>query len=108
MAGPIDHTTLEGQILDRHEIELQNKALRAQYAFALLNQYNWNGIGPMPSVVWTAPTGFQFEYNNGYGELYYNTTSYTSLPADQKRQFWQYLPKFIVECLKAYDDTYGL
>ena len=108
MAGLLNHTFVEGQIIDQHKVELQNKAQRAQYAYALLNAYDWNGTGPMPAVTWVAPTGFIFYYNNSFGELYYNSTPYSGLPADQKRQFWQYLPKFIVQCMKAYDDTYNL
>lgn len=108
MAGPIDRTTLEGQILDRHEIELQNKDLRAEMAFVMLNQYNWNSVGAMPNVNWTAPTGSDFDFNPSNGELFYGSTAYSSLTTDKKREFFQYLPKFIVECLKAYDDTYGL
>ena len=108
MAGPTDHTTLEGQILDRHEIELQNKQLRAEMAFVMLNQYNWNTVGSMPNVSWTAPTGRVFEFNPGYGELYYNNIPYSGLGPDKKREFFRYLPKFIFECLKAYDDNYGL
>jgi hypothetical protein len=108
MAGPINGTFIEGQIIKKHEIELQNKALRAQYAFALLNQYNWNGVGAMPNVTWTAPTTFQFEYSNSYGELWYKSIPYSGLNAEQKREFWIYLPKFITICMKTYDDNYGL
>lgn len=108
MAGPINETFIEGQIINRHEIELQNKTQRAQMAYTMLNNYTWSVAGVMPVVVWTAPTGSNFEYNNSYGELYYNTTGYSGLAPDKKREFFQYLPKFIVQCMKAYDDTYNL
>jgi len=108
MAGPTNRTFIEGQIIDQHKVELQNKNERAAMAFVMLNQYDWQGTGPMPGVVWTAPTGVNFEYNNGLGEIYYNTIAYSGLSPDKKREFFQYLPKFIVQCMKAYDDTYNL
>jgi hypothetical protein len=108
MAGPIDRTTQEAQILARHFIELQSKQIRAESAFALLNSYNWNSTGAMPVVTWAAPTGFNFEFNPSYGELYYKGTAYSGLNSQQKREFFQYLPKFIFECLKEYDSAYNL
>jgi hypothetical protein len=108
MAGPTNKTFIEGQIITQHNVDLQNKDQRAQYAFVMLNQYDWQGTGPMPTVVWTAPTGFNFDFNPSNGELVYNSTAYSSLAPDKKREFFQYLPKFIVQCMKAYDDTYSL
>ena len=108
MAGPTNRTFIEGQIIDQHKVELQNKDQRAQMAFVMLNQYDWQGTGPMPVVTWAAPTGFNFDFNPSNGELHYNSTAYSSLAPDKKREFFQYLPKFIVQCMKAYDDTYNL
>lgn len=108
MAGPINETTQEAQILARHFVELQNKQIRADAAFALLNSYNWNSTGLMPLVTWAAPTGYNFEFNPSYGELYYKGNAYSGLGSEEKRIFFQYLPKFIFECLREYDRTYNL
>jgi hypothetical protein len=105
----LNKTVLEAQILEAHNVELQNKLNRAQNAFTLLNNYDWNGTGAMPSPIdWTAPTGVVFRFDSSSSELQYAGTPYTSLTPAQKREFFQYLPKFISVCTKAYDDFYNL
>jgi len=102
-------TTIESQILQAHDVELQNKLNRAQSAFTDLNNYDFNGLGPMPTPIdWTAPTGVVFRFDSSASELQYASTAYSSLTPAQKREFFQYLPKFIAVCMKAYDDTYSL
>jgi len=109
MAAPPNKTFIEGQIITQHNVDLQNKDQRAQYAYVMLNQYDFQGsTGAMPNVTWAAPTGLNFDFNPSNGELHYNSTAYSSLAPDKKREFFQYLPKFIVQCMKAYDDTYNL
>lgn len=102
-------TTIESQILEAHDVELQNKLNRAQSAFTDLSNYDWNSTGPMPSPIdWTAPTGSVFRFDSSGSELQYGGTVYSSLIPAQKREFFQYLPKFMVACMKAYDDAYNL
>ena len=109
MPALINRTFVEGQIVDHHEVELQNKSQRAAAAYNLIDTYDWNGTGVMPSpITWTSPTGKDFRFAAGTGELQYDSTAYSSLTPAQKREFFQYLPKFITECLKAYDDNYNL
>jgi hypothetical protein len=109
MPAILDKTTIEAQILEAHDVELYNKAFRAQNAYEVLNNYDWNGTGAMPTPIdWTAPTGVVFRFDNGAGELQYNGTAYSSLTPAQKREFFQYLPKFITVCMKAYDDSFNL
>ena len=109
MPALINRTFVEGQIVDHHEVELQNKLQRATAAYNLIDTYNWNGLGVMPSsITWTSPTSKAFRFTAGTGELEYDSTAYSSLTPAQKREFFQYLPKFITECLKAYDDAYNL
>ena len=110
MAAPPNKTFIEGQIITQHNVDLQNKDQRALYAFVMLSQYDFQGsTGAMPSpITWTAPTGVVFQYDNGAGELQYASTAYSSLTPAQKREFFQYLPKFITICMKTYDDTYNL
>lgn len=109
MPAVINQAAIEAQMLNAHSVDLQNKAFRAQNAYNLLIQYDWNGTGAMPSPIeWTAPTGLVFRYENGAGELQYASTVYSSLSSAQKRDFFQYLPKFIQACLDAYDNAYLL
>jgi hypothetical protein len=109
MPATLDKTTVEAQITEAHDVQLYNKAFRAQNAYNLLNQYNWEGTGTMPSPIsWAAPTGFNFDFSSSNGEIHYASTAYSSLNPAQKREFFQYLPKFITVCMKAYDDTYNL
>jgi hypothetical protein len=110
MAAPIvNEASLESQIAEAHTVELQNKDFRALNAYNVLFNYDFNGLGAMPSPInWTAPTGLIFRYDNGAAELQYDGTTYSSLTPAQKREFFQYLPKFIVQCMKAYDDAYNL
>lgn len=109
MPAILDKTTIEAQILEAHDVELYNKAFRAQNAYELLNTYDWEGTGSMPTPIdWTAPTGVVFRYDNSAGELQYASTAYSSLTPAQRRQFFQYLPKFIQACLDAYDNAYSL
>jgi hypothetical protein len=109
MPAILDKTTVEAQILEAHNVELQNKAFRAQNAFELLDTYDWQGTGVMPTPIdWTAPTGLLFRYDSSGTELQYAGTNYSSLTPAQKREFFQYLPKFIAVCMDAYDTNYNL
>ena len=108
MAAPPNRTFIEGQIIDHHAIDLQNKQVRADSAFIMLDTYNWNGTGSMPPFTWTAPTGKNFTYSPGLGELEYAGTVYSGLNSDKKVEFFQYLPRFIAECMKRYDQAYNL
>jgi len=109
MPSILDKTTIEAQILEAHDVELYNKAFRAQNAYEVLNNYDWEGTGSMPSPIsWAAPTGFNFDFSSSNSEIHYASTAYSSLTPAQKREFFLYLPKFITVCMKAYDDTYSL
>jgi hypothetical protein len=58
--------------------------------------------------VYSIPTnGKTIQYNSGYGEMYYDSTSYSSLTTAQKVIFWQWIDKAIVYGMKQYDLTYG-
>jgi hypothetical protein len=109
MPAILDKTTIEAQILEAHDVELYNKAFRAQNAYEVLKQYDWEGTGAMPTPIsWTAPTGQVFQFDSSASELRYASTAYSSLTPAQKREFFQYLPKFIAVCMKAYDTNYNL
>lgn len=102
-------SSMEAQIAEAHDVELQNKAARAQSAYNLLLNYDWNTTGAMPSPIdWTAPNNAVFRYDSGVGELQYDGTVYSSLAPNRRRGFFQYLPKFVSFCMKAYDDNYNL
>lgn len=108
MAAPPNRTTPEGQIIDHHFIELQNKQYRAESAYLMLEQYNWNGNGGMPFTEWVCPTGNKFRFESGAGEIYFKDAPYSSLNSELKKEFFLYLPKFIVICLRNYDHNYNL
>ena len=109
MAAPVNQTSQYQQIANAHSVELYNKAKAAEDAYQTLAQYDFEGVGSMPSpITWTAPTGVVFQFDSSAGELQYASTTYSSLTPAQKREFFQYLPKFITVCMKTYDDTYNL
>jgi hypothetical protein len=109
MAAPVNQTSQYQQIANAHSVELYNKAKAAEDAFQTLAQYDFEGLGLMPSPInWTAPTGVVFTFDSSSSELQYASTGYSSLTSAQKRDFFQYLPKFIQACLDAYDDAYSL
>lgn len=108
MAAIPNRTTPEGRIIDSHITDLQNKQYRADSAFTMLDTYNWNGSGSMPTHSWKAPTGRIFTFSPGLGELEYDGAVYSVINSQKKKEFFQYLPRFIAECMKNYDLTYGL
>lgn len=108
MAVPPNKTFVEGQMIAQHDIELQNKDRRAISAYRILDAYNWQGTGTMPSVSWIDPLGNHWDFMPGGGEINLNSSPYSSLNPPQKRVFFQYLPKFIQVCLDTYDDYYNL
>jgi len=109
MPAPLNKTSQYQQIANAHSVELYNKAKAADDAYQTVLQYDFEGLGLMPSPInWTAPTGVVFTFDSSSSELQYASTVYSSLTSAQKREFFQYLPKFITVCMKAYDDFYSL
>ena len=109
MPATLNQTSQYRQIANAHSVELYNKAKAAEDAYLTLAQYNFEGVGSMPSPInWTAPTGIVFTFDSSSGELQYASTVYSSLTSAQKREFFLYLSKFIQVCLDAYDDAYNL
>jgi hypothetical protein len=107
MPSPTDKTTIESIMANNHAVELQNKSNRAAAAFTLLSNYNWNSTGSMPEINWQAPTGL-FVFNSSNGEIFYKSVAYSSLSSIEKREFFQYLPRFIKFCLEGYDNSYDI
>jgi hypothetical protein len=108
MAAPINQTSQYQQIANAHSVELYNKAKAAEDAFQTLSQYNFEGIGTLSAHSWTDPTGNVYSYTAGGSEIVFNSTAYSSLTSADKRLFFVYLDRFIVECLKQYDLDYNL
>jgi hypothetical protein len=109
MPATLNQKSQYQQIANAHSVELYNKTKAAEDAYLTLALYNFEGVGSMPSpITWTAPTGVVFQFDSSAGELQYASTVYSSLTSAQKREFFQYLPKFITVCMKAYDDFYSL
>jgi hypothetical protein len=109
MPAPLNKTSQYQQIANAHSVELYNKAKAADDAYQTVLQYDFEGLGSMPTPIdWTAPTGVVFRFDSSVGELQYASTPYSSLTSAQKREFFQYLPKFIAVCMNAYDINYNL
>ena len=97
--------------LDNHTVELQTKDNRASTIYNNLLAYDYDPATmshPMPRFDYVIPTnGKIIHYENGFGEMYYDGTPYSSLSTEQKQQFWQWIDKAIVYGMKKYDETYG-
>jgi len=97
--------------LDNHTVELQTKDNRASTIYNNLQSYDYDLVSPskpMPNFVYSIPTnGKTIEYNNGYGEMYYDSSPYSVLSPEQKVVFWQWIDKAIVYGMKKYDKQYG-
>jgi hypothetical protein len=110
MPAILNETFIEGQLMQQHAINVANQTQRAQAAFDLLSNYDYLGItGAMPSPIsWDDPTSVQYVFNTSNSEITWGGNAYSTLIAEEKRAFFQYLPKFIQHCLEVYDDTYNL
>lgn len=109
MPAIINQATPELIPINANERYIQASQNRAGNAFTLLSNYNYLGTtGPMPDYTWTAPDNNVFNYTLINGELSLNSVLYGSLTTPEKRIFFRYLQKFIGQCLKNYNDAYGL
>jgi hypothetical protein len=111
MAAPADKSSRAVQITQAHTIELLNKTKRANDAYFALAQYDFNGIGVFAAAApfdWTDPVGNVYRFSNGAGEILLNGNAYSALSSADKQQFFMYLDKFIVACMKQYDIDYNL
>jgi hypothetical protein len=108
MAAPVNQTSQYQQIANAHSVELYNKAKAAEDAYLTLSQYDFEGVGLLSAHSWTDPTGNVYSFTSGGGEIVFNSTVYSSLTSAEKRLFFVYLDKFIVECMKQYDIDYNL
>lgn len=108
MAAPLKTQTEVSRAMDGHSNFLYAKDNAAQNAFDYLKDYNFELTGVMPNHSWQCPDGFTFEFNASGSALLFAGSDYTSLAPARKVVFWRWLNHFIRECLKNYDDTYGL
>ena len=97
--------------LDNHTVEIQTKDNRAATIYNNLSSYDYDpatASHPMVTFAYSIPTnGKLIEYNSGYGEMYYDSTGYSSLTTAQKVIFWQWIDKAIAYGLKNYDQYWG-
>jgi hypothetical protein len=108
MAAPLNQTSQYQQIANAHTVELLNKAKAASDAYQALSQYNFEGYGTLAAHSWTDPTGHVYAFTAGSGEITWDGTAYSSLGSDDKKLFFVYLKKFIIESMKRYDKDVGL
>jgi hypothetical protein len=104
----LNKTSQFEQIASAHSVELYNKAKAAADAYQTLSQYNFEGVGALSAHSWTDPTGNVYSFTAGGSEIVFNSTAYSSLSSADKKLFFVYLNKFIVECMKQYDIDYNL
>ena len=108
MAATLKTQTEVSRALDGHSNFLYAKDNAAQNAFDYLKDYNFELTGAMPRHTWECPEGFIFEFDSSAGALQFAGSIYSSLAPSRKVVFWKWLNHFIRECMKNYDDTYGL
>jgi len=97
--------------LDNHTVEIQTKDKRAYSIYLFLTQYDYDIVSnthPMPNWAYTIPTNKKIiRYENTFGEMAYDGNLYSSLSAEEKVIFWQWIDKAIVYGMKQYDKNYG-
>ena len=94
--------------LNNHTTELSLKDQRSQDVYFWLSNYN-PGFGPMPYFSWTIPTiKSVIEYGPTFSEITFDGDPYSTLTPEQKRHFWQWIDKFVVACMKNYDEVNNL
>ena len=97
--------------LDDHTVEIQTKDNRAAAIFLDLSIYDYDPVTathPMPDFDYIVPTNQKkITYKNANGEMYYDSTPYSSMNSSQKVVFWQWIDKAIVFGMKNYDKNYG-
>lgn len=126
MPAPLINKYKENKIANNHAIltgnpsnspydqlaagSFQNRA--QQRAMEVLNGYNPFGNGTCPSIDFTIPggpySGFKINYIFGNSELSFNGNPYSSLPADEKKIIYFWIPNVIREAIKNYDKTYNI
>lgn len=99
------------RVLDANDRYLQTYETRAADAWKFLTVYTFNS-NPMVSHTWTAPDGSVFGFDASatsyVSALTFNSTVYSGLSTAQKVIFFRYLTKFVGECIKNYNENYGL
>ncbi len=107
MAAPPNKTSQFQQIANAHTVQILNKTKAAEDAYTTLTGYDPIGSGVLNSFTWNDPTGNQYVYTNGAGEINFKGSSYSSLSPEDKKLFFLYLKKFVVEAFKEYDKIYN-
>lgn len=108
MAAPLKTQSRISNILDGLSKNLAIKNTLASNAFEYLLAYDFQGTGLMPNHSWTSPDGAEFSFSNSNSEILLNATAYSSLSAEEKRQFFKWINHFIRECVIRYENTYGV
>jgi hypothetical protein len=108
MAAPINRSSQYAQITQAHTVNLLNKTKMAEDAYQTIAQYDFEGNGPLSSHTWTDPTGRVYGFTNGAGEITLDTVAYSGLNPADKKAFFLYLNKFVIECMNRYDIDYNL
>lgn len=77
-------------------------------AFYRLQNYN-PGYGPMIDVDWINPvTGNKITYKASNGQLVFNGNPISVVSGADRREVYLNLTRFMIYCMRAYDDAYGL
>lgn len=80
----------------------------AEDAYQVIAQYDFEGNGTLSGHSWTDPTGRVYNFTTGAGEITLDTVPYSGLNPADKKAFFLYLNKFVIECMNRYDIEYNL
>jgi len=107
MPAPSNTQSPEKKILDANDVYLETWFVRENNAYTYLSNYTFNG-NTMIAHTWTAPSGDTFVFDVVNGDILMNSLAGGTLNASQRVAFFRYLPKFVGECLKNFNQFYGL
>lgn len=108
MPAPFNTQSPEKKVLDANDRYLQSYFTRENNAYQYLINYTYPGGSAMVSHTWTAPSGNVFSFDVLGGIFLLDSVGFSSLSTSQKVIFFRYLQKFVGECIKNYNITYGL
>lgn len=103
------YQTVTDSVLDRQKTFTQIKAEIAQTAFNKMLNYDPVGLGQWAGPLeWVAPNEGVFEYRNSNSQIIYNGVEYSSLGADDKKDFHKWLPQFTKRFVVGYNKDFGI
>lgn len=106
MPAPLNTQSPEKRILDANTVNNETWFTRENNAWIYLNNYQFNGQ-PMVNHTWTSPSGNVFVFDPAGSDITMDGNAGGTLNATQRIIFFRYLPRFVGECLRNYNQTYS-